>query len=71
MKFGRHLTEEQRQKLSENSPKNKKVMCIETNKIYPSIKAAAKDTFICANSISLVCKGKQKAAGGYHWKYVE
>lgn len=50
----------------------KKVLCVETNVIYPSIKQAAKETYTNASLIVQVCKGnpKNKTAGGYHWKYV-
>ena len=51
------------------SPVKKSVICIELNKIYDSISQASKNLNISNSSISAVCKGKRKTAGGYHWKF--
>lgn len=98
---GKHLTEEQKQKLSKimNSPevhkklseaskgknnamfgvrlpeyilekKRKKVLCIETNKIYNSLKEASEETNISITCLSETCNGKQKTSRGLHWKYL-
>lgn len=49
---------------------SKKVICIETNEVFESIKEAAKTiNYNC--HISDCCKGKRKTAGGYHWAYYE
>lgn len=48
--------------------KYKKVLCIETNELFESIKQAQEK--YKTKNISAVCKGKRKTAGGYHWKYV-
>lgn len=37
--------------------------------IYSSITEAANSTNICRSSISMACRGIQKTAGGYYWKY--
>lgn len=68
---GRIITEEHRRKLSENSANAREVICIELNQTFKSCRDAA--TFInrhpsCVNDC---CRGKQKTAGGYHWKYVD
>ena len=47
----------------------KSVVCIETGIIYESIMAAETLTKTDGSSISAVCKGKRKTAGGYHWRY--
>lgn len=47
----------------------KPVVCIETGIIYESIMAAETLTKTDGSSISAVCKGKRKTAGGYHWRY--
>lgn len=47
----------------------KPVVCIETGIIYESITAAETLTKTDGSSISAVCKGKRKTAGGYHWRY--
>lgn len=52
--------------------KKRKVMCIETGTIFDSIRKASnliKNAY--PSNIVACCKGKQKTAGGYHWKYVD
>lgn len=51
--------------------KTKKVKCIETNKIYKSIKEASKDVGVFDGHIIKVCKGLRKTTGGFHWEYLE
>lgn len=46
------------------------ILCVETKKFYRTIEAAAKLTKTDRNGISFVVKGKNKTAGGYHWKLV-
>lgn len=47
----------------------KKVQCIETGKIYESVKSAAKDYNAGHSNISSACKYNKKCAG-MHWKYI-
>ena len=47
----------------------KPVVCVETGIIYESIMYAGIFTNIDHSSISAVCRGKRKSAGGYHWRY--
>jgi group I intron endonuclease len=49
----------------------KKVLCIETNKVYDSMEEASKKTKANRSKISDVCRGIRKTAGGYHWKYAD
>ena len=51
--------------------KPKKVMCVETKIIYPSISKAAKLTGIHRTNINRAVIKKYLKAGGYHWSYVE
>lgn len=51
--------------------KIKKILCIETNKIYDNATEAERDTNISKCNIGRVCQGKRKTAGGYHWRYIE
>lgn len=46
------------------------VICVEMNKTYCSVRAAARDTGVCVSNISRACQKKRKAAGGFHWNYV-
>ena len=50
--------------------RKKKVLNIDTNKIYDSITSAAKDIGVHPNSVSAACKGRTKTSGGYRWEFV-
>jgi group I intron endonuclease len=67
----RKLSEETKQKIQEK--RNLSVMQYnETDQYiatFLSIKLASEQTRTNAKSISSVCKGKQKTAGGFKWKY--
>lgn len=73
---GIKCSEETRKKLSESNKgriatNKKKVLCIETGIIYPSLSEAAKENGIkypC--NISFACNGKIKSCGGFHWRYI-
>ena len=61
-----------RQRLLEyNKKRSKKVQCIETEIIYESLSEAEKETGILGETISRNCRGKQKSASGYHWRFIE
>ena len=49
----------------------KKVLNIETNKIYESIVQASNETNISCGAIGNCCRGKSKTAGGYHWRFLD
>ena len=50
----------------------KPVRCIETGKVFNSIKLAAEYCNLKkGDKISMCCKGTRKTAGGYHWEYVD
>lgn len=72
---GKHLSAEHRRKLSEshkgNNSRSKAVVCIETGALYSSGTEAAKAIGVIQQAISNVLRGRQKTAGGYHWKYAE
>lgn len=46
---------------------SKKVLCVELNKVFDSIKQARKEF---GDGVSACLRGITKTAGGYHWKYV-
>lgn len=50
--------------------KRKKTLCIETNIIYGSLSEASEKTNINICCIGDCCRGNQKTAGGFHWKYI-
>lgn len=50
--------------------KSKKVLCVETNKVYPSTRQIERELGFNITSISKACNGKQKSAYGYTWRYV-
>lgn len=73
-----HITDETRKRMSENrkgkrtgkeNPRSKSVICIDTGKVYDTIKIAAEDTGANQFKISDVCRGKREKAGGLKWKY--
>lgn len=66
--LGKCLTEETKRRIGEGH--RKKVMCVETEKIYDSVTQAAIDTGYTSGFISKVCMKQDKTAGGCHWKYV-
>ena len=49
---------------------SKKVMCVETGVVYPSLSEAARQLGFSQGNISSACNGKRKTAYGFHWKYV-
>lgn len=65
---GRKHSEEHIRKIAK--AKSKKVLCVETGELFESIQDVYRKTGIHQSSISAVCKGKRKTAGGYHWKYL-
>lgn len=69
--YGKRHTEQTRKKMSQNSVYSKRIRCIETGDIYKSIQEASNITGVNRNSISAVCRGKYKTAGGYRWEYIE
>lgn len=49
--------------------KGKKVICVETQKVYNSIAECSKELGIASSSISNVCLGNRQSAGGLHFEY--
>ena len=55
-----------------NNPRSRKVINLDTGKIYESIGLAAKHFNVANGShIVAVCKGKRKIAHGYRWAYLK
>lgn len=49
------------------SNKKRKVYCVELDREFESISQAARETGANASKICMVCQGKRKVCGGYHW----
>jgi hypothetical protein len=47
----------------------RKAICLETGKIFKSMKDAAIKMGVNYQCVYLVCKGKLESTGGYHFKY--
>ena len=60
-----------RGKKRENHNSYKPVFCVETGRIFVSVKIAAESVGITPCFLSKVLHGKKKTAGGYHWKFAE
>lgn len=74
-RFGVEVSEETRKKLRETSTNAKKVICIETKKIYPSVAAANREFGLSSTSINFLCnkdKDFRRAhkRAGYHWAWL-
>lgn len=49
----------------------KAIYCVETRKIYPSIKIASEITGLDRGGLSKACTGAYKTCGGYHWSFCD
>lgn len=58
-----------KEKRTTSKKKYEYVVCIETMNMYETAVLAEKLTGTCYRSIIYVCKGRQKTAGGSHWRY--
>lgn len=71
--YGKEMSEEQKRKISENTKSKKAVIGISMAsgaiKEFQSAKQAERETGAFNSNIIACCKGKQKSAGGYTWKY--
>lgn len=67
-KKGIPKTEEHKRKISE--AQSKPVECIETKQIYSGLNVAARSIGRSPSCISDAIHGKQKTAGGFHWRFV-
>lgn len=67
---GKHASIQTEFKKGHKAFNARRVLCIETNVVYNTIKEAGKDTNTMDCHISEVCKNKRKSAGGLHWKYL-
>ena len=52
-----------------NAPSAKAVFCVELNKSFDCAKRAGEELGINRLCVGRVCRGEQKTAGGFHWRY--
>ena len=78
--YGKHHSEETRQKISETQKGEKHPQCRKVAKydlemnlinIYNYIKQASEEAGIATSGIIRCCRGEYKTAGGYIWKYFD
>jgi len=76
LKLGHKLSEEAKRKIGErelgaNNSMAKKVICLETMKVYDTLTQAQKETG--ATKITDCCRHykKHRSSGGYHWEYYD
>ena len=70
------FSEEHKQKMSEarkgeNNAMATKVYCVELDMVFNTVTEASKFVGCNKSNISVVLRGKQKTAKGYHWIYAE
>ena len=73
--IGKSPSKETRNKISRsllgsNSPRAKKVMCVETGEIFDCVRDIKRTLGLPNGSISKCCRGLQETCGGFHWKYI-
>lgn len=71
---GKKMSNEFKQKLSEShlgqiAWNRRKIICLENDVIYSSMKEASQKLNINETGISRVCRGIMKQTGGFHFKY--
>lgn len=66
---GKHITDQMRERIRESS--SKKVVRIEDEKTFSSMKEASEAVGVSLSAISNCLKGKTKQAGGFHWKFAD
>lgn len=67
---GKKLTEEHKALIRlQQAHKRKKVILIETDEVYESVRAAAKANKCSSGNVSKVCRGAAKSCNGLHFKF--
>lgn len=68
-------TEEYRNKiiasLKGNHYRAKRVLCVETGKVFESTKEAAQSIGVARETIGQVCRGEREMTHGCHWRFVD
>lgn len=69
--LGKRLSAKHKEKCRLNSHTRKLVKNLDTGDVYLSCRLAEQQCGFSHGAVSVVCRGKGKTAGGYHWCYVE
>lgn len=73
--FGKPMSKEQKQKISEHTKNKKTIVQLSLNgdfiKQYPSAKQAERETGVFNGNIIACCKRKKPTMGGYVWRYAD
>lgn len=74
--LGKPKSKETRTKIGEKqigklNHRARSIICIETGKVFNTIRQASEEIFCTSPNISASLKNEAKTAGGYHWKYKE
>lgn len=76
---GRTFSEEHKKHISEskkgtqagkNNPRARKVLCMELDIVFDTIKEAGEFVHCSPKNIVSCCRGRLNRSGGYHWTYV-
>jgi hypothetical protein len=54
-----------------NGNTSKRVICVETGEIFPSVREVERSKGYSQGHVSECCRGEIKSSYGYHWKYIE
>lgn len=70
---GHAVSEETRKRIRDIKTQKygRRVECVCTGEVFESIASASESTGARRSGISLCCKGQQKTAGGFYWRYAE
>lgn len=68
--YGKHHTEETKQKIREKANK-RKVQCIETGEVFDSISECSRIMNVNRSNLGKVCRGTMKRTGGYTFQYID
>lgn len=69
--LGKTFSEETKQKMRENRTDKKKIICLESGIVYPSINVASKELKINLGHLSChLNKKRYKSVGGLHFQFV-
>ena len=79
-KLGKHLSDCTKMQISENrkgictgtnNPRAKSVKNLDTGEVFDTLRDACGKYALSHGNLSLVCSGKRKTCGGYHWSYLD